>query len=58
MSSVWRVMRRLGYDLRGRVPSVEETIGWEVSMSVVHTDRANLLFVTLNAVRRSNVISE
>jgi hypothetical protein len=51
-------MRRLGYDLRGRVPSVEETIGWEVSMSVVHTDRANLLFVTLNAVRRSNVISE
>lgn len=42
----------------GRVPSVEETIGWEVSMSVVHTDRANLFFVTLNAVRRSNVISE
>lgn len=42
----------------GRVESVPGDIGWEVVVTVVHTDRVNLLFVTLDTVRGTNVISE
>ena len=33
-------------------------IRWEVIMSVVHTDRVDLLFVTFDSVWSTNVISE
>ena len=33
-------------------------IRWEVIVSVVHTDRVDLLFVTLDTVWGTNVISE
>jgi len=42
----------------GRVPGVPMDIRWEVIVSVVHTDRVDLLFVTLDAVRGTNVVSK
>ena len=44
--------------LRGRVPGVPMDIRWEVIVSVVHTDRVDLLFVTFDTVWGTNVISE
>ena len=45
-------------DLRGGVPSVEQGVSWEMGVSVVHTDRVDLFFVTFDSVWRTNVISE
>lgn len=44
--------------LRGGVPSVKERVSREMSVSVVHTDRVNLFFVTFDAVGCTDVISE
>jgi len=42
----------------GRVVGVEQAIGWEVSVAVVHADRVHLFFITFNTVWGSNVVSE
>ena len=52
------MMVKIGEYLRGRVPGVPMDIRWEVIMSVVHTDRVDLLFVTFDSVWSTNVISE
>merc|ERR1711920_681875 len=44
--------------LRGRVEGVPCDVTWEVCMSVMHTDRVDLFFVTFDTMRCSNVISE
>ena len=44
--------------LRSGVPSVEEIISREVSVSVVLSDRVNLFFITFDAVWRANVVPE
>lgn len=44
--------------LRRGVPSVEEIISREVSVSVVLSDRVNLFFITFDAVWRANVVPE
>ena len=33
-------------------------VRWPVSVTVVHADRVDLLFVTLDTVRGTNVVSE
>ncbi len=40
------------------VESVPGELGWPVRVSVMHTDGVNLLFVTLDTVWGTNVISE
>lgn len=40
------------------VPGVPGKLGWPVRVSVVHTNRVNLLFITLDTVWGTNVISE
>ena len=44
--------------LRGGVPGVPVNLGGEVSVSVVHADGVNLLFVTFDTVGGTNVVSE
>ena len=46
-----------GY-LRGRVVRVPSDVAWEVVVAVVHTHRVDLLFVALDTVRSTNVITE
>merc|ERR1712176_462057 len=42
----------------GRVESVPGDVRGPVVVTVVHTDRVDLFFVTLDAVRSTNVVSE
>jgi hypothetical protein len=42
----------------GRVEGVPGDVGWVVVVTVMHTDRVDLLFVTLDTVRGTNVVSE
>jgi len=42
----------------GGVVGVPGDLGWPVRMSMMHTNGVNLLFVTLDTVRGTNVISE
>jgi hypothetical protein len=44
--------------LRGGVPGVEESVGGEMGVSVMHADRVDLFFITFDAVWRANVVSE
>ena len=46
-----------GY-LRGRVVRVPGDVAWEVVVPVVHTHRVDLLFVALDTVRSTNVVTE
>ena len=44
--------------LRGRVEGVPGNVRWEVVVTMVHTNRVNLLFVTLDTVGGSDIVSE
>ena len=44
--------------LRGGVPGVPCHIRGEVGVTVVHADRVDLLFVTFDAVGRTDVVTE
>jgi len=41
-----------------RVVSLERKLRWPVAVTVMHTNGVDLLFVTLDTVRGTNVISE
>ena len=45
-------------DLRSGVEGIPCEVTWPVCMSVMHTDRVYLFFVTFDSVRSTNVISE
>jgi len=42
----------------GGVEGVPGDVGWEVVVTVVHTNGVDLLFVTLNTVRGTDVVTE
>lgn len=44
--------------LRGRVEGVPGDVRWEVVVTVVHTNGVDLLFVTLDTVWGTNVVTE
>ena len=42
----------------GRVVGLESELGWPVAVTMMHTDGVDLLFVTLDTVWSTNIISE